>query len=99
MKVIFPTAVSKGYKYFDKIFNRSNAQKLIYKTLIDIHSKCCDRITQFVLKGKRDTFECEHYIDLYKRLCVYSHTVKTDSFDTLGFIKFKKEFYSYYKED
>ena len=99
MKVMFPTIVSKGYKYFDKLFNKSNGQKLIYETLVDIHSKCCDKITQFVLKGNSDSFECKHYVDFYKRLCAYSHTFKTDEFDTLGFINFKKEFYSYYKED
>ena len=98
MKVIFSSTVSKGYKYFDKIFNKSNGQKLIYNSLIDIHSKCCDKITQFVINRKTSSFECKHYIDLYKRLCVYSHTFKTDEFDTLGFINFKKEFYSYYKE-
>ena len=98
MKVIFPATISKGYKYFDKIFNKSNGQKLIYESLIDIHSKCCDKITQFVLKGNSSSFECKHYIDFYKRLCIYSHTFKTDDFDTLGFINFKKEFYSYYKE-
>ena len=99
MKVMFPAIISKGYKNFDKIFNKSDGQKLIYETLIDIHSKCCDKITQFVLKGNRSSFEYKYYVDLYKRLCIYSHTFKTDEFDTLGFIEFKKEFYSYYKED
>lgn len=98
MKVIFPTIVSGVFKYFDKIFNKSNGQKLIYKSIIDIHSKCCDKITQLIINRESSSFECKHYIDLYKRLCVYSHTFKTDKFDTLGFINFKKEFYSYYKE-
>ena len=99
MKVIFSPTVSKVYKYFDKKFNKSNGQKLIYNALIDMHSKCCDKITQFVIKRKTSSFECKHYLNLYKRLCVYSHTFKTDEFDTLGFISLKREFYSFYKED
>ena len=98
MKFIFSPIVSKIYKYFDKIFNKANGQKIIYKALIDIHSKCCDKITQFVLKGNINSFECKQYVEFYKKLCIYSRAFKTDKFNTLGFINFKKEFYSYYKE-